>query len=354
MMDEYEIDDADGWDMRQELLDDKQETKNYKILHVDEVAIRRVKKDNQEEMAPYDEFDSDDLSQHEFQYAIGKTTELDIVKMNLNLLIKLQSLVRGFLARKNKSKPVCLYNRILNRNSFLVRFLLIKLNENQYKLSAILRKQSKVTMLNRIPFSEAQVLTDPKIFKEYLIFAMQDGFITELDLSAGSNPFIEDVDYEHLFITDFVPSKGEGEQFIIQWQIKDSKNTYPVSLSYCVDQNNSYYKFSINHMGQMNYLKLHKLPEDIFYMAYYFNETVRVQLDDDNKMLYPYQVKMTNRYDFLARMRELEKATFGYIRTKTDRGSDSKFRNNDKMQGRQKSADNRSDFREIILKRDNK
>ena len=40
---------------------------------------------------------------------------------------------------------------------------------------------------------------------------------------------------------------------------------------------------------------------------------------------------MTNRYDFLARMRELEKATFGYIRTKTDRGSDSKFRNNDKM-----------------------
>ena len=105
---------------------------------------------------------------------------------------------------------------------------------------------------------------------------MQDGFITELDLSAGSNPFIEDVDYEHLFITDFVPSKGEGEQFIIQWQIKDSKNTYPVSLSYCVDQNNSYYKFSINHMGQMNYLKLHKLPEDIFYMAYYFNETVRV------------------------------------------------------------------------------
>ena len=102
MMDEYEVDDADGWDMRQELLDDKQETKNYKILHVDEVAIRRVKKDNQEEMAPYDQFDSDDLSQHEFQYAIGKTTELDIVKMNLNLLIKLQSLVRGFLVRRNK------------------------------------------------------------------------------------------------------------------------------------------------------------------------------------------------------------------------------------------------------------
>ena len=52
----------------------------------------------------------------------------------------------------------------------------------------------------------------------------------------------------------------------------------------------SYYKVVVTNFTKQSYLKLHKLPEDIKYMAYYFNEVLMVSLNSQHILQYIYMV----------------------------------------------------------------
>ena len=98
--------------------------------------------------------------------------------------------------------------------------------------------------------------------------------ITELDLQYEQtepeyqvNPFLD----AHLFITDYKPSDRSGDRLIKSWKLRD---TYPCEFFSVNDRGTKYFKVVVTHFANSAYLKLHKLPEDIKYMAYYFNEVL--------------------------------------------------------------------------------
>ena len=84
--------------------------------------------------------------------------------------------------------------------------------------------------MEKIPFKDEDAAEK---FETYLIFAMTDGSITELDLRKDiieePNPFLDRVDLEtHLFITDYDErAKPRGDSLVYSWKLRD---TYPCSL----------------------------------------------------------------------------------------------------------------------------
>ena len=73
---------------------------------------------------------------------------LVISKRKLGDIIKIQALIRGFLARRMTRNilPRVLYNRILRRENTLVRFVLIKNTQSSYTLTAKLQAKRKFSM----------------------------------------------------------------------------------------------------------------------------------------------------------------------------------------------------------------
>ena len=70
----------------------------------------------------------------------------------------------------------------------------------------------------------------------------------------------------------------------------------------------------LTYAGSRHYLKLHKLPVDVFYMAYYLNETLMLHMSGPQNFDYPYMVSLKNRKEFLRKMQETEIHFFGATR----------------------------------------
>mmetsp|Transcript_29727 Transcript_29727/g.39526 ORF Transcript_29727/g.39526 Transcript_29727/m.39526 type:complete len:88 (-) Transcript_29727:2238-2501(-) len=72
-----------------------------------------------------------------------------------------------------------------------------------------------------------------------------------------------------------------------------------------------YFKVVVKHQNLKHYLKVQKLPIDIFYMAYYLNELLFLSFNSKNVFSYVYMKQMLSKRDFLKRMEQLEKRFFG-------------------------------------------
>ena len=120
--------------------------------------------------------------------------------------------------------------------------------------------------------------------------------ITELDLKSDevepANPFLD----TNLFILDYKPKNNSGDHLIKSWKLRD---TYPCEFFQVNStQDTSYFKVVVTHRAKTSYLKLHKLPEDIKYMAYYFNEVLMVSLDATQVLQYIYLVVLPDKPTF--------------------------------------------------------
>lgn len=109
---------------------------------------------------------------------------------------------------------------------------------------------------------------------------MKDKKITELDLkknlfapedTESTIPTIN-IDEHHIFITDYDDTnKTKGDKLIYSWKLREM---YPCELFEVVrDKGMKTYKVVVDHF-QKKYLVLHKLPQEMFYMAYYLNEVL--------------------------------------------------------------------------------
>ena len=123
--------------------------------------------------------------------------------------------------------------------------------------------------LVKLPFHDNEA---SELFEEHLVFKYEHEKITELDLKGTlkkANPFIEVVGT--LFITDFKPTDKKGEFLIIRWKLRE---TYPCEFFQVNEGGEKYFKVVVEHMGKNDYIKLNKLPVEMFYMAEYLDEAV--------------------------------------------------------------------------------
>ena len=178
-----------------------------------------------------------------------------------------------------------------------------------YKLSAqvqigdIRSRLTESKFLSQIPFEDIDAAEK---FEPSLIFSMNPDQITELDLQYEQsepeyqvNPFLD----AHLFIIDYKPTDRSGDSLIKSWKLRD---TYPCEFFSVNDRGTKYFKVVVTHFANSAYLKLHKLPEDIKYMAYYFNEVLQVAFDSSQKLQYIYLKMLSNKYEFKKQMKDLE------------------------------------------------
>jgi hypothetical protein len=111
------------------------------------------------------------------------------------------------------------------------------------------------------------------LFEESLLFKYEQDKITELDLTTGTkkkaNPFIEVIGT--LFITDFKPTDKKGEFLIIRWKLRE---TYPCEFFQVNEGGEKYFKVVVEHNGKKDYIRLNRLPVEMFYMAEYLDEAV--------------------------------------------------------------------------------
>ena len=80
------------------------------------------------------------------------------------------------------------------------------------------------------------------------------------------------------------------------------------------DGRSSYFKIILLDGEKKHYLKLHKLPEDIFYMIYCLNEVLQVSLNMvTNEIQYIFMTTLADKREFRKKMTELELRIFGQI-----------------------------------------
>ena len=252
------------------------------------------------------------------------------MKVNKDLIIKVQAMVRGYLYRRNMTNggPEILYNKSLKWDGQFIRFVLIKRKERDYKLMAVLRKQSTTVEKTSIPFRDEDA---SDMFKKCLLFEYDyNNNVTQLDLVSpvegydfeeeSVNPFVDvgTPPDEHLFITesDYSGNKNHiGDTLIKGFTIKDEMNVYPAQFFEVNESNGAhYYKVCVSHNTKTDYLKLHKLPQEMFHMAYYLSETVKVERNQNNIMKYINLKVPKDKYEFRNRMSALEKY-YGFTRT---------------------------------------
>ena len=78
------------------------------------------------------------------------------------------------------------------------------------------------------------------------------------------------------------------------------------------DERASYFKVILLDGEKKHYLKLHKLPEDIFYMIYCLNEVLQVSLNMvTNEIQYIFMTALADKREFRKKMTELELRIFG-------------------------------------------
>ena len=89
------------------------------------------------------------------------------------------------------------------------------------------------------------------------------------------------------------------------WKLRE---TYPCEFFHVNERGASYFKVVVTHFAKQSYLILHKLPEAIKYMAYYFNEVLMVSLDSMNSTLkYIYLIVLPSKgFLFKKQMKDLE------------------------------------------------
>jgi len=218
-MDDYEQSYEEG--LSKSLVYDT-ETEAKEIV-IKRVGVRKRKTDEAR-------IDGDD-SQHDYEYVVGsdddnfgKTQVVDNRNRQM-AAIKLQSLVRRFLARVNYSTTKRLiYNRVLTRNDRRFRFVLAKdRRSDNYSLSATDALDVRLTRtvsLAWIPFADDQAA---ERFAECLDFAFNQREITVLSLGGqklveNANPFL-DTD-THCFITDYQETKKCGEFLVKKWLLR--------------------------------------------------------------------------------------------------------------------------------------
>ena len=198
-----------------------------------------------------------------------------------------------------------LYCRVLRRDEDLVRFTLTKQRRNNYTLAAQLALKKHISQkkhLSCLPFEEAEA---GDRFEGALVFNMEGESITELDLAGGDeprNPFLN-TNETHLFITYYEQKKQLGEHLIHEWRLRDQ---YPTQLFEVNEQDGqstrNYFKVVVRHQNLRHYLKVTKLPFDMFYMAYYFNELLFLAFSGENVFSYIYMKQMLSKREFLRRM----------------------------------------------------
>ena len=84
------------------------------------------------------------------------------------------------------------------------------------------------------------------------------------------------------------------------------------------DKVKNYFKVVVKHQNLRHYLKFSKLPFDIFYMAYYFNELLGLSFSGENVFQYIFMKQMLSKREFLKRMQQLEIKYFGQTKENFD------------------------------------
>ena len=75
-----------------------------------------------------------------------------------------------------------------------------------------------------------------------------------------------------------------------------------------------FYTIEVNFMGKSDYLKLHKLPIEMKYMAYYLQEAIKIKLSDSDRTLEfvcMHEMNSKSKAKFMTRMESLEVQYFG-------------------------------------------
>jgi len=151
------------------------------------------------------------------------------------------------------------------------------------------------------------------------VFSYQPERITKLDLigtKKKENPFLDsqplDSSETHLFITDYKPIDTPGDTLIKTWKLRD---THPCQFFQVNEGGEKYFKVEVEHRFKKDYLKLHKLPVDMFYMAEYLNEAVQVGLNELNNLDYIFITAFGRSKDFMKKMEIKELRFFGCVRS---------------------------------------
>ena len=111
-----------------------------------------------------------------------------------------------------------------------------------------------------------------------MLFRYNAEEITELDLvgKKQENPFL---DLEtHRFILDYTEKNSTSDELVYAWKLRD---TYPCELYEVSERGKLTYKVWVTHNGSRHYLKLHKLPVDMFYMAYYLDGALMLHIEEE-------------------------------------------------------------------------
>lgn len=77
-------------------------------------------------------------SEHDYEFVIGNGSARTIRKVDLDKIVKVQALVRGFISRMWDNMSRIIYNKILTIDGVMFKFVLRKhVSPKQYSLSAI-------------------------------------------------------------------------------------------------------------------------------------------------------------------------------------------------------------------------
>lgn len=309
-------------DIKIELDDDEERIRGdyspmnvVKTIMIDQVGVNR----KHGKAAGVGADDSDESHHHDYEYVIG--SQSNIRKYDSYWLIKIQAMVRGFLARLWNSKNRIIYNKMLTRDGALFKFLLRQNSLVDYTLSATYmrdRRLNAIVDLKEIPFKKHEASDR---FEECLIFGFDGTEVTELALTscaaASENPFVERLTTEtdgetHLFITDYKQGTKQGTKKVYDWKVR---NTYDCSLYEVITETGIHFRINVEHRYKKDYLELRKLPCDIFYMAYFVDKYLQVNLDGNSELDYISISVLKASSRFLREMEDLEVKFFGCARS---------------------------------------
>ena len=93
------------------------------------------------------------------------------------------------------------------------------------------------------------------------------------------NPQGEDVQQEHNFVVGWVAPEKQGNYLVKEFELNENRT---VKLKYMITKDNKpYYNVEVytDKKEQLDYIRLAQLPTDMTYMAYFLQESIKIDYE---------------------------------------------------------------------------